>query len=159
MQPKIKTISQKKLVGMHMETCLADDNSGELWQRFMPRKKEIKNGRGSGLYSVQEYSEKLDFDDFTPDIIFSKWAAVEVDSFDHIPQGMKSHILTGGKYAVFIHKGLNSTFHKLAEYIYGTWLPNSEYKLDHREHFEFLGENYLGPMNPESEEEVWIPIS
>ncbi len=62
-----------------------------------------------------------------------------------------------GLYAVFIHKGDASTAPKTFEYIFGTWLPNSEYLLDNRPHFEILGEKYKNE-DPNSEEEVWIPI-
>ncbi|HLT33108.1 MAG TPA: GyrI-like domain-containing protein, partial [Aquaticitalea sp.] len=41
------------------------------------------------------------------------------------------------------------------QYIYGQWIPNSEYELDDRPHFALMGEKY---KDPESEEEFWIPI-
>ncbi|MEP1984886.1 MAG: GyrI-like domain-containing protein, partial [Maribacter dokdonensis] len=37
------------------------------------------------------------------------------------------------------------------------WIPNSEYQLDGRPHFEVLGAKYKN-NDPNSEEEVWIPI-
>jgi AraC family transcriptional regulator len=46
---------------------------------------------------------------------------------------------------------------KTFQYIFGTWLPNSEYVLDNRPHFEILGEKYKND-DPTSEEEIWIPI-
>lgn len=61
-----------------------------------------------------------------------------------------------GLYAVFDYKG-SSEVHKFIQYIYTSWLPNSEYKLDHRPHFEVLGEKYKN-NDPNSEEEIWIPI-
>lgn len=42
-------------------------------------------------------------------------------------------------------------------YIFGTWLPNSGYIMDDRPHFEILGAKYKN-NDPESEEEIWIPI-
>ncbi len=36
-------------------------------------------------------------------------------------------------------------------------LPNSEYELENRPHFEVLGEKYKN-NDPNSEEEIWIPI-
>jgi AraC family transcriptional regulator len=42
-------------------------------------------------------------------------------------------------------------------YIFNTWLPKSGYQLDRRPHFEILGEKYKN-NNPDSEEEIWIPI-
>ena len=124
----------------------------------MPRRKEIKNLANSELFSVQIYDEYQAADSFTEDAIFEKWAAVEVNDIDNVPEGMESHSLSGGKYAVFIHKGTWSAFYQTSQYIFGTWLPESEFELDDREHFEIMGEKYFGPDDPNSEEEVWVPI-
>ncbi|MEP7234441.1 MAG: GyrI-like domain-containing protein, partial [Ignavibacteriota bacterium] len=43
------------------------------------------------------------------------------------------------------------------QYILRTWVPNSNYELDDRPHFEILGEKYKKD-DPSSEEEIWIPI-
>ncbi len=59
-------------------------------------------------------------------------------------------------YAVFDYKGLN-TDDSIFRYIFGTWLPNSDYDLDDRPHFEVLGKKYRN-NDPASEEEIWIPI-
>ena len=65
--------------------------------------------------------------------------------------------LKKGLYAVFIHKGTSAEFPKTFLYILGQWLPQSEYELDDRPHFEILGEKYKN-NDPSSEEEVWVPI-
>jgi AraC family transcriptional regulator len=46
---------------------------------------------------------------------------------------------------------------QLSTIFFSTWLPDSEYRLDVRPHFEVLGEKYKND-DPESEEEIWIPI-
>jgi AraC family transcriptional regulator len=69
---------------------------------------------------------------------------------------METYTLPGGLYAVFFYKGLN-TDTSIFEYIHRTWLPNSNYLLDNRPHFEILGEKYKN-ADPNSEEEIWIPI-
>jgi AraC family transcriptional regulator len=70
---------------------------------------------------------------------------------------MQSFLLPGGLYAVFHYKGLPSEGAKTFQYIFGTWLPGSEYALDNRPHFEVLGERYNN-NSPDSEEEIWIPV-
>jgi AraC family transcriptional regulator len=65
--------------------------------------------------------------------------------------------LPEGLYAVFLHRGPATTGPKTFEYIFQTWLPASEYFLDHRPHFEILGTNYKND-DPDSEEEIWIPV-
>lgn len=156
MTPIIKNSSEKKLIGKRIKMTLAENKTYELWKSFMPRRKEIRNNLTAELISMQVYDESLDFRNFNPHTVFEKWATVEVDDFSTIPDGMESYTLTGGLYAVFIHKG-SSTSTKTFEYIFGTWLPGSDYLLDTRAHFEILGEKYKND-SPDSEEEVWIPI-
>jgi AraC family transcriptional regulator len=69
---------------------------------------------------------------------------------------METFTLESGLYAVFHYQGL-STDSSIFIYIFGTWLPNSEYELDARPHFEILGDKYKNG-DPTSEEDIWIPI-
>lgn len=123
----------------------------------MPRRSEIKNNIGTDLYSMQVYKSPAHFENFNPDALFDKWAALEVTDSDIVPEGMEAYQLPGGLYAVFIHKSPASAGGKTFQYIYGTWIPASDYVLDDRPHFEILGEKYKNE-DPDSEEEVWIPI-
>jgi AraC family transcriptional regulator len=41
--------------------------------------------------------------------------------------------------------------------IFATWLPSSKYVLDHRPHFEILGDKYKND-NLKFEEEIWTPV-
>jgi len=157
MNPEIKILPEKKLIGQRIETTLANNKTSELWKRFMPRRKDIKNNVSTDLFSMQVYERSFDFKNFNQDTIFERWAAIEVADFDAIPDEMEAYILTGGLYAVFIHIGAANTAPKTFQYIFGIWLPASEYLLDVRTHFEILGEKYMND-NPKSEEEVWIPI-
>ena len=106
---------------------------------------------------MQVYDPRLSFEDFNENTRFEKWAAVEVADFESIPDSMESIILSEGLYAVFLHKGAASEGARTFSYIFGTWLPGSEYQLDNRPHFEILGEKYKND-DPASEEEVWIPV-
>lgn len=157
MTPKIVSIPVKKLIGYSIEMSLLDNQTQTIWQLFMPRLKEIKNAVSADLFSLQNYPEDY-FTNFTPETIFTKWAAVEVKNFENIPEGFEKLEIPSGKYAVFLHKGNTEMFAKTAQYIYTEWLPNSGFQLDNKPHFEVLGDNYLGHENPESEEEIWIPI-
>jgi AraC family transcriptional regulator len=96
------------------------------------------------------------FQDFKPANEFERWAAVEVTDFDNVPNGMETFVLPGGLYAVFDYKG-STADHSVFQYIFGIWLPGSDYILDDRPHFEVLGDKYKN-NDPASEEEIWIPI-
>ena len=157
MTPKTVTVPAKKLIGFSIKMSLLDNQTQTIWQLFMPRLKEIKNAVSADLFSLQNYPSTY-FKNFTPETLFTKWAAVEVKDFEKIPAGFEKLEITGGKYAVFLHKGNTEMFAKTAQYIYAEWLPNSGFQLDNKPHFEVLGDNYLGHENSESEEEIWIPI-
>ena len=105
---------------------------------------------------MQVYS-KSDEQLFSPTNVFEKWAVVEVSTHNDVPVGMESYSLPGGQYAVFIHNGPASAAPKTMRHIFGKWLPDSEYELDDRGHFEILPEGY-DPLDQQAHEEVWIPI-
>jgi len=155
MKPRIENIKEKKLVGKRIKTSLSNNKTGKLWKSFMLRRKEITNNLTTDLFSLQIY-DPSHFDSFDPSKEFEKWALIEVADFNNIPNEMETLILTGGQYAVFLHKG-SSNDNSIFQYIFSTWLPNSEYLLDNRPHFEILGEKYKNG-DPNSEEEIWVPI-
>jgi AraC family transcriptional regulator len=156
MTPQIINFPEKKLVGKRMEMSFANNRTGELWRSFMPRKNEIAQAIGTDLYSLQRYEEGF-FDPFNPQAIFEKWAAMEVGDFGNTPEGMDTLALPGGLYAVFHYKGPANDAKEIFRYILGVWLPDSGYQLDHRPHFEILGEKYKN-NDPDSEEDIYIPI-
>lgn len=157
MEPRIEFLPQKKLTGKSMEMSLANDATAKLWSSVMPLIKALKNSVNNDLFSIQIYNANSSFSNFTPQTTFTKWAATEVSNFKDIPDELDTHTLTGGLYAVFTHKGKVEDFPKTSQYIFGEWIPKSDYVLDQREHFEVLGTKYKHDSS-ESEEEVWIPI-
>ncbi len=155
MTPEIRNIGRRKLVGKRISMSLTDNRTFELWWSFMPGRKEISNCLTDELISMQKYGPAY-FDEFSPANTFEKWAAVEVRDFENVPDDMETVTLPEGLYAVFHYKGPAGDG-KIFQYIFGEWLPGSEYLLDNRPHFEVLGENYDN-TNPESEEDIWIPV-
>lgn len=153
-EPGIETIEEKRLIGKHMFMSIAENATAALWQSFMPCRKEIA-AKNSNLFSVQLYPANY-FDAFDPNVPFEKWSAVEVNSFESLPTGMDALIIPAGLYAIFSYKGL-STDPSVFNYIFTEWLPQSTYRLDHRPHFELLGEKYKNG-DPNSEEKIFIPI-
>lgn len=155
-EPRIETLDPRKLIGMRVEMSPGDDRTRELWQRFMPRREEVR-ARVRGHYISMTILADPDGNPAGPDTRIEKWAAVEVADHDDVPAGMEPHTMRGGKYAVFVHEGPASRAAETFGYIFGTWLPRSGYALDSREHFEILPEDYR-PDDPRAREEVWIPV-
>lgn len=156
MTPEIIIIPSKKLVGKRLTMSFAKNTTFRLWSSFMPHRKEITNAVGTDMFSLQIYSEGF-FSNFNPEAGFEKWALVEVTDLNTIPDGMEVFILPGGKYAVFNYKGTAEDAPETYNYIFREWLPASGYVLDNRPHFEILGEKYKYG-DPDSEEEIWIPV-
>ena len=154
-QPKIENLEEKKLIGKRLTMSMANNSTSDLWKSFIPRLGEISNKVSNELISMQIYGPTY-FTGFDPASEFEKWATVVVTDFNHVPEDMETFTLTGGLYAVFDYKG-SSNDNSIFQYIFRSWIPDSDYFLDHRPHFEVLGARYKN-ADPNSEEEIWIPI-
>lgn len=154
-QPGIEEIAEKILVGKRIITSLSDDKTTALWRSFMPHRKQIKSTKNNNLYSVQLYHANY-FTAFDAAHTFQKWSAVEVTDVSAIPQDMEVLMIPAGLYAVFPYKGL-STDPSIFNFIFREWIPFSDYVLDHRPHFEVMGEKYRN-NDPLSEEDIFIPL-
>jgi AraC family transcriptional regulator len=156
MNLRIEIIEEKKLVGKKLTMSYANYRIRELWGRFMPRRKEITNNLSNELVSLVLYNSNH-FNDFNPTNEFERWAAVEVEDFANVPAEMETFVLSSGLYAVFHYIGSTDGIASFYQNIFTVWLPNSEYELDDRPHFEILGEKYKN-NDPLSEEDIFIPI-
>ena len=155
LEPRIELLEDKKLVGLSKKMSLSDNKTAQLWRTFSPMINKIEGKISKERISMQIYPPSY-FQNFDPYREFIKWATVEVETFNAIPEELKVYELDGGTYAVFDYRG-SSNDRRIFEYIFGVWLPKSKYQLDDRPHFEVLGENYRN-NDPTSEEEIWIPI-
>ena len=155
LSPRFEKTNPKTLLGLSIQCSLDKDRTKELWTNFIKRKKEINSVSNSLLYSLQEYPLNY-FTTFHPSKTFTKWALIEMENKENVPEGMSLFSLPAGDYAVFSYKGLSSD-PAIFQYIFTKWIPNSPYELDHRPHFEILDEKYKN-NDPNSEEEIWIPI-
>lgn len=156
MNPGIKTLAPKKLIGKKLQMTFAGNKTVQLWQSFMPRRKEIVNNVDDNFISMQVYPSDYDFNTFNPNAVFEKWAAVEVIDFNTMPEGMEMFDLAGGLYAVFLHNGSSTDNSSFVEF-FTKWLPASAYEVDLRPHFEILGKKYKN-NDPLSEETICIPV-
>lgn len=141
---------------MSLEMSRIDNKTGQLWGSFMRRRAEVTNRITENYISMQVYpngpGQIAD-----PAASFTKWAVVEVNDFENVPEGMSSYSLQSGMYAVFDHNGPATDLSTII-YIFTEWLPNSsEFELDDREHFEVLPADY-DALDPDAREQIWIPV-
>src|SRR5690349_11489547 len=104
MLPKIKTLTERRLIGKRLIMTFANNDTPKLWHSFMPRRGEIKNSLTTDLVSLQVYPKSFDFTFSNVNDEFEKWAAIEVANFEVVPNGMETFILPSGPYAVFDYK-------------------------------------------------------
>lgn len=156
--PTLHILPERKLIGMRIQTTLADHKAALAWRAFRPRVRELTQRLGTDFFAVQQYPHTFGSEAFTPFTAFDTWATVEVSDFTPLPDGMEPLTLPGGLYAAFVYQGLPSGFPQVAQYIYGEWLPASGYALDNsRPHFETLGADYQ-PTDPQAQETIRVPV-
>ena len=149
---RIEIIDSKKLIGFSVNTSFQDDKTPIVWRKLMMRRKEILTRISNRLFSLQIYPEN-----FTPNQSFTKYALAEVFDFDNIPNDFETFNLESGKYLVFSYRGKTENGPELFGYIFNTFIPENNFEVDDRPHFEMFGEDY-NPKNDTAEEEIWIPI-
>lgn len=155
--PNIIDFPEMRLVGSRIRMSLVNDRTSELWRGFGPRASTIVGRVGTDSYSVKVYDASYSFASFDPAAEFDKWAAVAVGEDADVSDDLDSLIIPAGKYAEFIHRGTAMTAPKTFGYIFGQWLPSSEFELDLRPHFEILPEDY-DPFDEHAEERVLVPV-
>ncbi|GGG43344.1 GyrI-like domain-containing protein [Epilithonimonas arachidiradicis] len=149
---RIEVIKSKKLIGFSVTTSFQDNKTPVVWKKFMMRRREIPNRISNQLFSLQVYPEN-----FTPDQSFRKFALAEVSDFDNISNDFETFELESGKYLVFIYKGKADNGPELFRYLFQNFIPENQFEVDHRPHFEIFGDDY-NPNDDCAEEEIWIPI-
>lgn len=128
----------------------------ELWQSFRPRVRQIGDRTSEDFISMRVFVPPLTT--IPPlDAPFVQWATVEVHDFDHVPEGLDTHVVPAGLYAVVVHHGTADSFAPTGECIFGDWLPRSPFQLAPWPFFEVLGPDDR-PDNVDASEEVWIPV-
>ena len=126
------------------------------FSEFIPKRNDISNNISEDIFEVLLYN-KAYFKNFNPNNMFIKWACLEVSDFENTHKNMKQLPIESGLYARFNYKGLAKDIGELMTFIHSDWLPNSEYELDDRPHFNILGKKYKN-NHPDSQETVCIPI-
>jgi AraC family transcriptional regulator len=169
--PRIEERAPGRFIGMYMEMSLMEDQTGQLWRKFMPRRHEILHRANTAVVSLQVYPKGY-FLEFDPSRVFVKWSLAEVGNVSGdewnvsaekgekeeggglVPEGMEVFEMQGGLYAVFTHRGSDPA---IFDHIYGEWLAASDFELDDRPHFEVLDVQYRH-SDPDAAEEIWIPV-
>jgi AraC family transcriptional regulator len=153
MEPEIVTHGAAKVIGVARQYNEEDLNIETLWSAFRPSVAGIANRVGDDAFGIyEEYCENQD------SIGFSYICAVEVSDFDTIPKGMIARTIPQHLYAAFRHKGPISYLPETLKYIWGSWLPKSDYDYVDKPDFELYAPG-ANPNDPEKTLYLYIPVT
>ncbi|OMD34919.1 helix-turn-helix domain-containing protein [Paenibacillus odorifer] len=93
-----------------------------------------------------------------PDHISHSYTSSKSVIYTDSNQALSIHVLPPARYLKFIHRGRSCDIPSTYKYIYGIWLPKTEYRISMPFELEFYGEGYLGPDNENSVSEIYIPL-
>ncbi len=155
--PEIHTIDQQLFVGMKTSYYGIDSEKNNLaekviglWDKFLPLMSEIKSATPNIGYGIIEQTA----DDSE---LLNYYSVAIVDTINTIPKHMVSLVLPPQQYATFEHKGNPRQLDNTVNYIYSTWLPQSNYRHTNAADIEFYGEDYI-PNSEDSLIYYSIPI-
>jgi AraC family transcriptional regulator len=122
------------------------------WEKFLPRKKEIRHQIGKELYGLA-LSTELELRERK----LSYLACVETSDLEQKIPDFEYVQISGGSYAAFENRGLAQQRSSLLDFIYGIWLPSSNYERGRDYDFEVFDRRYsLG--NLDSISTLYIPL-
>jgi len=152
MEPEIVTRSETKVVGIARQYQEEDLNIETLWSAFRPDVFQITNRIGDDAFGIYEEYRECD-----NSVGFSYICSVEVTNFDHIPEGMITRTIPEHLYAVFRHQGPISYLPETLKYIWGSWLPKSDFEYLERPDFELYSPR-TRPDDPDKMLFLYIPV-
>lgn len=155
--PKIESINSKQLVGLSCEVSLIENTTEALFSQFIPYKLRCALQNNATVFEVLLYDSTY-FSAFKPEKTFVKWATIEANDCATVPSSFKSIQIPQGLYAVFSFRGRVADFPKYMQFIFTEWLPNSDYSIDHRPHFNVL-DTAFKKGDSHTNEMVYIPIT
>lgn len=155
MKPEIVKIDDCYVVGMGAGFIpKASKDINMLWQKFMPRMKEIEANSNLAYGICTSKHPEIDLKDGECMVYV---AALPVDERAAVPLDMVKVKIEGGEYAKFTHKGPILEIARTVDYIWGQWQPEAPYKLRDAVDFELYDERF-NPESADSEVDIYVPL-
>lgn len=143
LEPEIYLQARRLFVGVHTTFYSVDSEKNNiaevlpvLWGGFLPRMPEIQNAVPNMAYGVvQQTEDKTD--------LLQYWAACEVLDTGCIPDGMSQIEIPETRYARFTHQGNTQQLDTTVNYIYSSWLLQSNWRHTFGADIEEYGEGFV----------------
>ncbi|NKF51289.1 helix-turn-helix domain-containing protein [Shewanella sp. WXL01] len=150
MEPEIIQRPAMKIVGIAAEYDDGDLSLPKLWSAFRPYRDSVANRVGSDFFGIYESYQEAD--DKTQ---FVYICSVEVSNFDDVPEQMITRELEAQTYAQFTHVGPIAELESTLRYIWGSWLPKSDYEYADKPDFELLPASF---NNEDPQNKIYLNI-
>jgi predicted transcriptional regulator YdeE len=132
-----------------------DEIQAHLWMGPVPHSYDIGKGNsriGDDAFGIYEsYEEQGD------EVSFSYVCTVQVSSYDEIPDGMTAREIPEQMYAKFTHTGPVDNLDHTLKYIWGSWLPKSNFDYVEKPDFELYPPGF-NDKDPKNKLYLHIPI-
>ncbi len=122
-----------------------------LWLKFSSHINQVPNRVGQETYGMCIPTPAADGS-------FRYIAGVGVDNADTVQEPYEGVTVPACNYAVFTHEGSLDHLHATVDYIFGTWLAESDYELTGTPDFELYDDRF-DPANSTGEFEYWVPVT
>lgn len=128
-----------------------------LWGEFFARIRELRPVEPGVFHGLCDCGAAIGETISRPDEVFYL-AGVQVAPESSVPAGMSNWESPAGTYAKFILRGRVERIGAAMDYIYGTWLPSSDYVSDAGPDLERYDSNF-DPTSADSTLEIYIPVA
>ena len=146
-------LEKSTFMGFSTETSLLEDQTALVFKQLMIWRKDSEEHRAQPVYDIKVYPEAY-FSSFNPSRSFTKWAAVLQKDTMQVEE-LQSYVVDKGLYLCFTCEGRVSA--QFFQELYSSWLPQSEYELDDRPHFDKLWPD-PAQRGAVLKEEIYIPV-
>ena len=153
MEPEIIEQPAMKIVGIATQYDDGDLSLPKLWSAFRPYRNSIPNRVGSDFFGIYECYEE---DDDNTRFVYI--CSAQVENFDDVPDGLITRELDAQTYARFTHTGPIARLEDTLRYIWGSWLPKSDYQYADKPDFELLPAGF-NDADPDNKIYLNIPVT
>jgi len=148
MEEKIVSIEEFKAVGI---PYFGNNTNGEipnLWEAFNNRYMSIhQKSKPMLCYGICD-------GEMDSEGRFHYIACAKVDSFEGVPEGMETKVVSKGRYIVYTYRGAIKDLGEFYNDIFAKFIPTSGYEIDYRHQLELYDERFMS----NGEFDIYVPI-
>jgi AraC family transcriptional regulator len=152
-EPELIGMGKISFVGLTATISTDYSEIGRMWAILSEEKESI-----SRRLLPERFWQLGYWSDDTPEGDFICMAALEARDLEDVPMRFIGKTVPASRYLKFIHRGISSRVGETYRFIYEKYLPGTSHRLTLPYNLEFYGPGCRGPMDPESESEIYIPV-